>query len=207
MLQRFSPRRRLLFSTLRSGNAVVERHSYAGLDRLSNLGGHLLGEFAELFALRDHRLELLARMCDRQCDELQLGFHPHKFFGVFKGSLGIGTGDLNDLEVVICGALGGRRIGILEEVGCFRRISASRWMILFDDRLLSILGSWRSLRPLPAVHYADWETVGIGLRRGREGKRQEKEYWLHFSRMMMGRVNSRLLRSVSHPIFFPVGPH
>ena len=27
---------------------------------------------------------------------------------------------------------------------------------------------------LPAVHYADRETVGIGLRRGREGKRQER---------------------------------
>jgi len=39
--------------------------------------------------------------------------------GVFKGGVGIGTGDLNDLEVVVCGALGGRRIGAFEEVRCF----------------------------------------------------------------------------------------
>ncbi len=60
-----------IVSTLRSGNVVVEHHSYAGLEGLGNLGGHLLGEFGEFFGLRDHRIELLARMCGRQCNELQ----------------------------------------------------------------------------------------------------------------------------------------
>jgi hypothetical protein len=44
---------------------------------------------------------------------------------------------------------------------------------------------------LPAVHYADRETVGIGLRRGREGKRQERVLVVLLG-MTMGRVNSRL---------------
>jgi hypothetical protein len=30
-----------------------------------------------------------------------------------------------------------------------------------------------------------------------------KEYWLYFLRTMTGRVNSRLLPSVSYPMFFP----
>jgi hypothetical protein len=68
MLQRFSS---AATTSLRSGNVVVEHHSYAGLDGLGNLGGHLLGEFGEFFGLRDHRIELLARMCGRQCNELQ----------------------------------------------------------------------------------------------------------------------------------------
>jgi hypothetical protein len=64
-------------SMLRSGNVVVERPSDASLEGLGNLGGHLLGEFGEFFGLRDHRIELLARMCGRQCNELRRGFHPH----------------------------------------------------------------------------------------------------------------------------------
>lgn len=47
-------------------------------------------------------------------------------------------------------------------------------MIFLTSRLLSILRSCESGERLPAVHYADRETVGIGLRRGREGKRQER---------------------------------
>src|SRR5258706_8824545 len=38
--------------------------------------------------------------------------------GVFKSGIGIGASDLNDLEVVLCGALSGGRISILEDVGC-----------------------------------------------------------------------------------------
>jgi hypothetical protein len=51
-------------------------------------------------------------MRGRQLNELRRGFHRQQFIGVVKGSVGIGTGNLNDLEVVVCGALGGGRIGV-----------------------------------------------------------------------------------------------
>src|SRR6266545_5643612 len=38
--------------------------------------------------------------------------------GVVEGSIGIQTSDLDNLEVVVGGALGGGRISVLEEVGC-----------------------------------------------------------------------------------------
>jgi hypothetical protein len=48
-------------------------------------------------------------------------------------------------------------------------------MPFFDEPLAVNIGQLREhCERLPAVHYADWETVGIGLRRGREGKRQER---------------------------------
>ena len=37
-----------------------------------------------------------------------------------------------------------------------------------------LLGLRERCERLPAVDYADRQTVGIGLRRGREGKRQER---------------------------------
>jgi hypothetical protein len=78
----------------------------------SDLRRHLLGELRELLGLRGHRLELLACMRGRQLNELRRRFHRQQFIGVVKGSVGIGTGNLNDLEVVVCGALGGGRIGV-----------------------------------------------------------------------------------------------
>ena len=78
---------------------------------------------------------------------------------------------------------------------------------LFDEPLAVNIAQLRErCERLPAVHYADRERVGIGLRRGREGKRQERVLVSLFKNMI-GRVNSRLLPSVSHPIFFPVGPN
>jgi hypothetical protein len=48
-------------------------------------------------------------------------------------------------------------------------------MVFFDEPLAVNIGQLRErCERLPAVRYADWETVGIGLRRGREGKRQER---------------------------------
>jgi predicted ATPase len=85
----------------------------------SDLGRHLLGELRELLGLRGHRLELLACMRGRQLNELRRGLHPQQFISVVKGGVGIGTGDLDDLAVVVCGAIGGRRIGALEEDRCF----------------------------------------------------------------------------------------
>jgi len=68
--------------------------------------------------LRDHRLEPLLHMCGRQRNELRWVFHFHQVLGEVKGSVRIGVGELNDLEVVVCSALGGSRICLLEEVGC-----------------------------------------------------------------------------------------
>jgi hypothetical protein len=63
---------------------------------------------------------------------------------------------------------------------------------LFDAPLAVNIAQLRErCKRLPAVHYADRETVGIGLRRGREGKRQERVLVV-LLRTMMGRVNSRL---------------
>jgi len=38
--------------------------------------------------------------------------------GIFKGSVGIGTGNFHEFEVEFCGALGGGRIRLLDDVGC-----------------------------------------------------------------------------------------
>ena len=67
----------------------------------------------ELLGLRGHRLELLGCMRGRQLNELRRGFHRQQFIGVVKGSVGIGTGNLNDLEVVVCGVLSGGRMECL----------------------------------------------------------------------------------------------
>ena len=85
-------------NTRGSGNLVVERLGYAGPERSGNLSGYLLGEIAEFFGLRDHRIELLARMFGRHPNEIRRGFHPHQLLGVFKGGVGIGAGDLDELE-------------------------------------------------------------------------------------------------------------
>ncbi len=46
---------------------------------------------------------------------------------------------------------------------------------LFDEPLAVNIAQLRErCERLPAVDYADRQTVGIGLRRGREGKRQER---------------------------------
>ena len=66
----------------------------------------------------ENRVELLARMCGPQQNEIRRRFHRHQFLAVFEGRVGIGMGDLNDLEVVVCGALGGGRISVLEEACC-----------------------------------------------------------------------------------------
>jgi hypothetical protein len=67
----------------------------------SDLGRHLLGELRELLGLRGHRLELLARMRRRQLNELRRGLHRQQIIGVVKGGVRIGTGDFDDLEIVV----------------------------------------------------------------------------------------------------------
>src|SRR5258706_11290547 len=61
--------------------------------------------------------------------------------GVFKSGIGIGASDLNDLEVVLCGALGGGRISILEDVGCLpgRHLRFLVGVLGLSDALLSSL--------------------------------------------------------------------
>jgi hypothetical protein len=47
-------------------------------------------------------------MRGRQLNELRRGLHSQQLMGVVKGAVGICTGDLDDLAVVVCGALRGR---------------------------------------------------------------------------------------------------
>ena len=76
-------------------------------------------QLRKLLGLRGHRLDLLVRMSGRQLDEFRGRLHPQQRISVVKGGVGIGAGDLDDLEVVVCGALGGGRIGVFELVRCF----------------------------------------------------------------------------------------
>src|SRR5580700_1299002 len=48
----------------------------------------------------------------------RVGINTQQFMGVVKGSARVGAGNLDKLEIVVCGALGNSRIGIFEQVGC-----------------------------------------------------------------------------------------
>ena len=79
-----------------------------------DFGRHLLGELGKFLGLRGHRLELLVRMFGRQLDEFRGRLRPQQLKSVVNGGVGIGAGNLDDLEVVVSGALGGGRIGVFE---------------------------------------------------------------------------------------------
>ena len=104
-----------------SGNAFVECLGYARLKRLGDIGRNFLSEFRELLDLRCHHLEMFARMRGRQFKELRRGLYGQHCMGVVEGSVGIGARNLDELEITVCGALGGRRIAVLEEIGPFVR--------------------------------------------------------------------------------------
>src|ERR1700685_2784901 len=50
----------------------------------------------------------------RQLNKLRRGLHAQQFMGVVKRGAGVGTGNLDKLEIVVCGALGDGCVSILE---------------------------------------------------------------------------------------------
>src|ERR1700756_1629556 len=60
---------------------LVEGLVHAGLDRLSGLGGDLLGKRAEFLALRGQRFELLARMRAGQFHDFRQRLRRHDLAG------------------------------------------------------------------------------------------------------------------------------
>ena len=62
---------------------------------------------------------MLAHVRGRQLDKLRRRLHNQQLMSAVKGGASVGTGNLDKLEIVICGALGGRRIGAFEELRCF----------------------------------------------------------------------------------------
>jgi len=62
---------------------------------------------------------MFARMRGRQFKELRHGLHRQHRMGVVKSGVGIGARNFDELEIIVCGALGGCRIAILEEIGPF----------------------------------------------------------------------------------------
>ena len=86
-----------------------------------DFGRHLLGELGKFLGLSGHRLELLVRMFGRQLDEFRGRLRPQQLKSVVNGGVGIGAGNLDDLEVVVSGALGGGRIGVFELISLLSR--------------------------------------------------------------------------------------
>src|SRR4029077_8649954 len=97
----------------------IERLRHARLNWLGSLSRHLLSERAKLLVLRRKHVELLAHLRGRQFDKLRRGLHTQQLMSVVKGGASVGTCNLDQLEIVVGGALGNSRIGILEQVGCF----------------------------------------------------------------------------------------
>src|SRR5262249_40672457 len=95
---------------------LAERPVHAALDRLVGVGRDLLRQRAELLALFGEGLELLARMGARQLDHFRQGFRRDQLAGKIERGVGVHACRLDDLQPVVGGAFGRRRIGGLENV-------------------------------------------------------------------------------------------
>src|SRR5579862_906252 len=119
---RFGAAMRLLNSSRSIGvrsSSLIECLGDACLDWLASLSRDLLNERAKLLILRGYDIELLAHLRCRQLNKLRRALHTQQFMGVVKGGARVGAGNLDKLEIVVCGPLGNGCIGILEQVGCF----------------------------------------------------------------------------------------
>jgi hypothetical protein len=96
---------------------LIECRRHACLDWLGSLNRDLLSKRANLLILPGNDFELFPHVRRQQLDEFRRGLHTQQLMGVVKGGASVGTGNLDKLEIVVCGALGNGRIGVFEQIG------------------------------------------------------------------------------------------